>query len=149
MLQATTIITLVRSGNFFVGCALELVPDQSVPTLLLMVLTMTVGTVLIMWMGEMITERGIGNGMSLLIFTSIAASFPAAMGTIFQTQGWMTFTLVILVALVVMIAIVFVEQSQRRIPVQYAKRMVGRRMYGGTSTSVSYTHLTLPTILLV
>ncbi|MCT1384607.1 preprotein translocase subunit SecY [Brachybacterium sp. p3-SID1565] len=136
VLQATTIITLVRSGNFFVGCALELVPDQSVPTLLLMVLTMTVGTVLIMWMGEMITERGIGNGMSLLIFTSIAASFPAAMGTIFQTQGWMTFTLVILVALVVMIAIVFVEQSQRRIPVQYAKRMVGRRMYGGTSTYI-------------
>ncbi|MFQ6485872.1 preprotein translocase subunit SecY [Brachybacterium epidermidis] len=136
VLQATTIITLVRSGNFFVGCALELVPDQSVPTLLLMVLTMTVGTVLIMWMGEMITERGIGNGMSLLIFTSIAASFPAAMGTIFQTQGWMTFILVILVALVVMIAIVFVEQSQRRIPVQYAKRMVGRRMYGGTSTYI-------------
>ena len=136
VLQSTTIITLVRSGNFFVGCALELVPDQSMPALLLMVLTMTVGTVLIMFMGEMITERGIGNGMSLLIFTSIAASFPSAMGTIFQTQGWLTFTLVILVALVVMIAIVFVEQSQRRVPVQYAKRMVGRRMYGGTSTYI-------------
>ena len=136
VLQSTTIITLVRSGNFFVGCNLPLVPDQSIPTLLTMVLTMTVGTVLIMFMGEMITERGIGNGMSLLIFTSIAASFPSAMGTIFQTQGWLTFTLVILVALVVMIAIVFVEQSQRRVPVQYAKRMVGRRMYGGTSTYI-------------
>lgn len=136
VLQSTTIITLVRSGNFFVGCSLELVPDQSIPALLLMVLTMTVGTVLIMFMGEMITERGIGNGMSLMIFTSIAASFPAAMGTIFQTQGWLTFALVILVALVVMIAIVFVEQSQRRVPVQYAKRMVGRRMYGGTSTYI-------------
>lgn len=136
VLQSTTIITLVRSGNFFVGCALELVPDQSIPTLLLMVLTMTVGTVLIMWMGEMITERGIGNGMSLMIFVSIAAAFPAAMGQIYATQGWLTFSLVILVSLIVMIGVVFVEQSQRRIPVQYAKRMVGRRMYGGTSTYI-------------
>ncbi|GAA1489033.1 preprotein translocase subunit SecY [Brachybacterium sacelli] len=136
VLQATTIITLVRSGQFFVGCNLTLVPDQSVPTLLLMVLAMTVGTVLIMFMGEMITERGVGNGMSLMIFTSIAASFPGAMGQVFQLQGWMIFALVILVALVVMIGVVFVEQSQRRIPVQYAKRMVGRRMYGGTSTYI-------------
>ena len=101
-----------------------------------MVLAMTVGTVLIMFMGEMITERGIGNGMSLMIFTSIAASFPGAMSQVFELQGWMTFALVILVALVVMIGVVFVEQSQRRIPVQYAKRMVGRRMYGGTSTYI-------------
>lgn len=136
VLQATTIITLVRSGQFFVGCNLTLVPDESIPALLLMVLAMTVGTVLIMFMGEMITERGIGNGMSLMIFTSIAASFPGAMSQVFQLQGWMTFGLVILVALVVMIGVVFVEQSQRRIPVQYAKRMVGRRMYGGTSTYI-------------
>ena len=136
VLQATTIITLVRSGNFFTGCTLELMPDQSIITLVLMVLTMTVGTVLIMWMGEMITERGIGNGMSLLIFTSIAASFPAALGQIWQLQGWMTFGLVVLIALLVMLGVVFVEQSQRRVPVQYAKRMVGRRMYGGTSTYI-------------
>ncbi|GAA1295034.1 MULTISPECIES: preprotein translocase subunit SecY [Brachybacterium] len=136
VLQATTIITLVRSGNFFVGCNLPLVPDQSIPTLLLMVLAMTVGTVLIMFMGEMITERGIGNGMSLMIFTSIAASFPGALTQVFQLQGWMVFALVLLVALVVMVGVVFVEQSQRRIPVQYAKRMVGRRMYGGTSTYI-------------
>ncbi|MFC7376026.1 preprotein translocase subunit SecY [Brachybacterium sp. GCM10030267] len=136
VLQATTIITLVRSGQFFVGCQLELVPDQSIHTLLLMVVTMTVGTVLIMFMGEMITERGIGNGMSLMIFSSIAASFPSAMAQIWELQGWLVFALVILVALLVMIGIVFVEQSQRRIPVQYAKRMVGRRMYGGTSTYI-------------
>ncbi|WP_010532510.1 preprotein translocase subunit SecY [Brachybacterium squillarum] len=136
ILQSTTIITLVRSGNFFPGCTLELIPDQSIPALVLMVLTMTVGTVLIMWMGEMITERGIGNGMSLLIFTSIAASFPVALGQIFELQGWLTFSLVILIALLVMLGVVFVEQSQRRIPVQYAKRMVGRRMYGGTSTYI-------------
>ncbi|MDN5686543.1 MAG: preprotein translocase subunit SecY [Brachybacterium sp.] len=136
VLQATTIITLVRSGQFFPGCNLTLVPDQSVPALLLMVLAMTVGTVLIMFMGEMITERGVGNGMSLLIFTSIASSFPGAMGQVFQLQGWAIFAVVIVVALVVMIGVVFVEQSQRRIPVQYAKRMVGRRMYGGTSTYI-------------
>ena len=136
VLQSTTIITLVRSGNFFVGCNLPLVPDQSIPTLLTMVLTMTVGTVLIMFMGEMITERGIGNGMSLMIFTSIAASFPGSFTQVWQLQGWLTFSLVILVALVVMVGMVFVEQSQRRIPVQYAKRMVGRRMYGGTSTYI-------------
>jgi preprotein translocase subunit SecY len=99
-------------------------------------MAMTVGTVIIMWMGELITERGIGNGMSLLIFTSIAASFPSALGQILTLQGWLTFSLVIVVALVVMIGVVFVEQSQRRIPVQYAKRMVGRRMYGGTSTYI-------------
>ena len=136
VLQSTTIITLVRSGNFFVGCNLPLVPDESIPTLLTMVLTMTVGTVLIMFMGEMITERGIGNGMSLMIFTSIAASFPGSFSQVFEMQGWLTFALVILVALVVMVGMVFVEQSQRRIPVQYAKRMVGRRMYGGTSTYI-------------
>ncbi|MCS6711224.1 preprotein translocase subunit SecY [Brachybacterium sp. EF45031] len=136
ILQATTIITMVRSGNFFIGCALEVIPDQSIPALLLMILTMTVGTVLIMWMGEMITERGIGNGMSLLIFTSIAASFPMALGQIFQAQGWVTFLLVMLLALVILVGVVFVEQSQRRVPVQYAKRMVGRRTYGGTSTYI-------------
>ena len=136
VLQSTTIITLVRSGNFFVGCNLELVPDQSIPTLLSMVMTMTVGTVLIMFLGEMITERGIGNGMSLMIFTSIASSFPGSFSQVWQLQGWLTFSLVILVALVVMVGMVFVEQSQRRIPVQYAKRMVGRRMYGGTSTYI-------------
>jgi preprotein translocase subunit SecY len=136
VLQATTIVTLVRTGQFFPGCNLELMPDQSILTLVLMVTTMAVGTIIIMWMGEVITERGIGNGMSLMIFTSIASSFPSALGNIFQLQGWMTFALVIVVALVVMIGVVFVEQSQRRIPVQYAKRMVGRRMYGGTSTYI-------------
>jgi preprotein translocase subunit SecY len=136
VLQATTIVTLVRTGQFFPGCNLELMPDQSILTLVLMVTTMAVGTIIIMWMGEVITERGIGNGMSLMIFTSIASSFPSALGNIFQLQGWMTFALVLLVALVVMIGVVFVEQSQRRIPVQYAKRMVGRRMYGGTSTYI-------------
>jgi preprotein translocase subunit SecY len=95
---------------------------------------MTAGAALVMWMGEMITERGIGNGMSLLIFAGIAARIPGEGKSILDSRGGVTFTLVCVAALVIVIGVVFVEQGQRRIPVQYAKRMVGRRMYGGTST---------------
>ena len=102
-----------------------------------MVLTMTAGTGVIMWLGELITERGIGNGMSLLIFTSIAASFPTALWSIAGGDNGATKFIVVLVIVVLVIAlVVFVEQSQRRIPVQYAKRMVGRKMYGGSSTYI-------------
>jgi preprotein translocase subunit SecY len=89
-----------------------------------------------MWMGELITERGIGNGMSLLIFTSIAAGFPGSLWAIKDSRGWETFIIVCLLGFAVIAAVVFVEQCQRRIPVQYAKRMIGRRMYGGTSTYI-------------
>ena len=89
-----------------------------------------------MWMGEQITERGVGNGMSLLIFTSIASSFPSALGSIQRTHGWRIFAAVCGIGLLVMLAVVYVEQSVRRIPVQYAKRMIGRRTIGGTSTYI-------------
>nr|PZN00409.1 MAG: preprotein translocase subunit SecY [Actinomycetota bacterium] len=136
-LQAASYITLARNGVFFPGCALEIVPDSSWQTLTIMVLTMTAGTVFIMWMGERITERGVGNGMSLLIFVSVASSFPAAVTTIWSSSDGKTKTiLVTLLVLVIIAAVVFVEQSQRRIPVQYAKRMVGRRMLGGSSTYI-------------
>jgi preprotein translocase subunit SecY len=90
----------------------------------------------IMWLGELITDRGIGNGMSLLIFTSIASRFPSQGSQILQTKGATTFTIVLILGLLIMCAIVFMEQGQRRIPVQYAKRMIGRRMYGGTTTYI-------------
>src|SRR5207244_10086941 len=99
-----------------------------------MVITMTAGTAVIMWLAELITDRGVGNGMSVLIFTSIAARIPAEGNTIRQSGGTFVFTMVCLLGLAIIAAVVFVEQAQRRIPVQYAKRMVGRRMYGGTST---------------
>jgi preprotein translocase subunit SecY len=102
----------------------------------MIVITLTAGTGLIMWFAELVTERGIGNGMSLLIFTSIAASFPGALGSIWAAKGFEIFALVILVGIVIIALIVFVEQSQRRVPVQYAKRMVGRRTYGGTNTYI-------------
>ena len=99
-----------------------------------MVITMTAGTAVIMWLGELITDRGVGNGMSVLMFTSIAARIPSEGRVILQNAGGFVFTLIVLLGLAIIIAVVFVEQAQRRIPVQYAKRMVGRRQYGGTST---------------
>ncbi|MFV0457201.1 MAG: preprotein translocase subunit SecY [Actinomycetales bacterium] len=138
VLQSTTYVAVARSGNLFPGCAVadQVIPDQSIAVILIMILTMTAGTGLIMWMGELITEKGIGNGMSLLIFTSIAAAFPASMWAIWQSRGFEIFLLVLAVGILVVALVVFVEQSQRRIPVQYAKRMVGRRTYGGTNTYI-------------
>ena len=103
-----------------------------------MVLTMTAGTAVIMWLGELITDRGIGNGMSLLIFTSIIAALPgAALDRSSRPRARFAFGVVIAARHRDHgRAVVFVEQAQRRIPVQYAKRMVGRGMYGGTSTYI-------------
>jgi preprotein translocase subunit SecY len=137
VLQSTTIIALARSGQLFQGCSEPVIPQDSWTTLAIMVLTMTAGTGLIMWLGELITERGVGNGMSLLIFTSIASNFPSAMWSIAGGAGGVgKFITVLLLVVLVIGLVVFVEQSQRRIPVQYAKRMVGRRMYGGSSTYI-------------
>ncbi|WP_432524312.1 preprotein translocase subunit SecY [Kineococcus sp. SYSU DK006] len=138
VLQSTTYVTIARTpGRLFNNaCTADVVPDKSIQTILLMVLTMTAGTGLIMWMGELVTERGVGNGMSLLIFAQIAAGFPTSLLNIGRERGWLTFAGVILVGLVVVAAVIAVEQSQRRVPVQYAKRMIGRRMYGGTTTYI-------------
>ncbi len=138
VLQSTTLVAVARGGQLFPSCSEQIVPDQSVITLLIMITTMTAGTGLIMWLGELITERGVGNGMSLLIFTSIAAGFPGSLLAIRSASsgGWFTLGLVVAIGMVIMALVVFVEQSQRRVPVQYAKRMVGRRMYGGTSTYI-------------
>ncbi|MFF2369885.1 preprotein translocase subunit SecY [Agromyces sp. NPDC058110] len=139
VLQSTTLITVARSGALFPSgdpsCS-QLITNDAWYAILLMVITMTAGTGLIMWMGELITERGIGNGMSLLIFTSIASTFPGSLWSIAQARGLDTFFVVLAVGLLVVVAVVFVEQSQRRVPVQYAKRMVGRRTYGGNNTYI-------------
>ncbi|QYM75487.1 preprotein translocase subunit SecY [Leucobacter luti] len=139
VLQSTTLITVARSGQLFgasANQACQNLVSQEWWAILIMIITMTAGTGLIMWFGELITERGVGNGMSLLIFTSISATFPGAMWVIKESRGWEVFFLVLGVGLVVIAAVVFVEQSQRRIPVQYAKRVVGRRTYGGSSTYI-------------
>jgi len=137
ILQSVTIITTARAGLLFQGCPFPILANNSVVTILLMVITMTAGTALIMWLGELVTERGIGNGMSILIFTSIASGFPTGMLSVWHAEnGIRNFLIVLLMLVLVMGAVVFVEQSTRRVPVQYAKRMVGRKMYGGTSTYI-------------
>ncbi|MGN6301841.1 MAG: preprotein translocase subunit SecY [Angustibacter sp.] len=138
ILQSTTLVSVARAtpSPLFPGCSADLVPNNSIITVLIMVATMTAGTGLVMWLGELVTDKGIGNGMSLLIFTQIAASFPSALWAIKAAKGWNVFLIVLLVGVVIVAAVVFVEQSQRRVPVQYAKRMIGRRQYGGTSTYI-------------
>jgi preprotein translocase subunit SecY len=137
ILQSTAILSLARSpGALFQGCNEEIIPNQAIWVMLVMITVMTAGTAIVMWFGELITERGVGNGMSVLIFTSIIAVIPAQFANILSSRGAFTFAITILVGLVVITFVVFVEQAQRRIPVQYAKRMVGRRMYGGTSTYI-------------
>jgi preprotein translocase subunit SecY len=136
ILQATSIVALAANGGLLQGCSVghEIISNASIFTLVVIVLVMTAGAALVMWMGELVTERGIGNGMSLLIFAGIAARIPSEGKQILDTRGPVTFAAVCVAALIIIVGVVFVEQGQRRIPVQYAKRMVGRRMYGGTST---------------
>ncbi|MEU5694300.1 preprotein translocase subunit SecY [Actinosynnema sp. NPDC020468] len=133
VLQSTGIIALAVRRQLFQNCDVPVIPNDSIFTLVVLVVTMTAGTSVIMWLGEIITEKGIGNGMSLLIFTGIAARIPAE-GQVILGRGGLTFFLVLVAALLIIASVIYVEQAQRRIPVQYAKRMIGRRMYGGTST---------------
>ncbi|MEU8259923.1 preprotein translocase subunit SecY [Micromonospora sp. NPDC048999] len=142
VLQSSAFVALARSGQLFQNRCdqFPIIPrDTGIPdwlTLGLLVMTMTAGTGVVMWLGELITDRGVGNGMSVLIFTSIAARLPSEGWKIKTTKGWGMFFLVIALVLLVICAVTFIEQAQRRIPVQYAKRMIGRRMYGGTSTYI-------------
>jgi preprotein translocase subunit SecY len=126
-------------GSFLLGRKapnIVLLTDDSAPRILLVVLTLTAGTALIMWMGELITQRGIGNGMSILIMASVVSGLPAAYETVRSEGGNVVFGILILISVLTLVAIVFVEQGQRRIPVQFAKRVVGRRQYGGQSTYI-------------
>ena len=139
VLQSTTILVTARSGALFNYQCSQVVPDGSVWNLVVMVLIMTGGTGLIMWMAELITDKGLGQGMSILIFMSICSGFLPQLWEIgWGTKGtdgdWGKFAAVVGVLLVIMILVIYVELSQRRIPVQYTRRMIGRKMYGGSST---------------
>jgi len=142
ILQATGLVSVARTGSLFPQCPQRamIIPDQSIFTTITMVICMTAGTAFIMWFGELITDRGIGNGMSILMFVSIAAGFPGMLWSIKKqgklADGWIEFGIVIVAGLAIVALVVLVEQAQRRIPVQYAKRMIGRRSYGGTSTYI-------------
>ena len=137
ILQSTGLVAVARTpGRLISGCNEAIIPDTSWQRIVTMIVVMTAGTSVIMWLGELITDRGIGNGMSILIFTSIAASFPGQLWSIKVQKGLFAFIVVLTVGVAVVAAVVFVEQAQRRIPVQYAKRMVGLQAYGGTSTYI-------------
>ncbi len=138
VLQATSFTFIFSSGGggFVPGDDLNLLPNWSIPRVMLIVFTMTAGTALIMWMGENISQRGIGNGMSLIIFASVVSSFPAQGDQIRLEAGWGMLAVVVVILIGILAAIVFVEQGQRRIPVQFAKRVVGRRQYGGQNTYI-------------
>jgi preprotein translocase subunit SecY len=140
VLQSTGYIELARSGTLFNGCGVAgdnpIIPNASVFTIATMVITMVAGTTVIMWMGELITDRGVGNGMSVLIFTTVISVIPGEILAIYRDKSPFYAAVAVVVVVFIVAFIVFMEQAQRRIPVQYAKRMVGRRMYGGTSTYI-------------
>ncbi|MGH9188793.1 MAG: preprotein translocase subunit SecY [Acidimicrobiales bacterium] len=137
VLQATGITYQLNNGLLgSTDSGVSLVRDFDVPHVALIVLTITAGTAIVMWMGELITQRGIGNGMSILIFSNVVSSMPAQFANVRAEKGNLAFAIFLAVGLAMIAAIVFVEQGQRRIPVQFAKRVVGRRTYGGQSTYI-------------
>jgi preprotein translocase subunit SecY len=140
LLQSTGYIELARSGTLFNGCGTAtdnpLIPNGSVFTIATMVITMVAGTTVIMWMGELITDRGVGNGMSVLIFTTVISVIPGEILAIYRDKSPFYAAVAVVVVVFIVAFIVFMELAQLRFPVQYAKRMVGRRMYGGTSTYI-------------
>ena len=130
----TVVLALVQSVAYVLYFkSQDALPDFSYGKLYLIVVSLTAGTTLVMWLGELITQRGVGNGISLLIFASILASMPSAI------EGWLGLPplsqiLIAIIALGVVVAVVFINEGQRRIPIQYAKRVVGRRMTSGGTT---------------
>ena len=138
LIQSTALAFLANSGQLqdSTGAPVDLIPNFSAPYVALIVLSLTAGTALIMWLGELISQKGIGNGMSILIFASIISTLPSEGAAILAARGMGTFLVVVALGILIIVAIVIMEQGQRRIPVQYAKRVVGRRMYGGQSVYI-------------
>ncbi|MEH6224048.1 preprotein translocase subunit SecY [Corynebacterium pseudotuberculosis] len=134
LLQSSGIVALADRKQLLGAGVQVLMPNAGLWTLIMLVLVMSAGAMLVMWLGEIITERGVGNGMSLLIFAGIATRLPSDGANILNSSGGVVFAVVLVAVIILVVGVVFVEQGQRRIPVQYAKRMVGRRQYGGSST---------------
>src|SRR5271155_3043552 len=118
------------------GTSIDLIPKFNFALAAFMVLILTAGTAFVMWLAELITQRGIGQGMSILIFANVVAGIPSGLNTVLQEGGRVKFSVILLVSLALLVLIVFVDQGQRRIPVTFAKRVVGRKMYGGSSTYI-------------
>jgi preprotein translocase subunit SecY len=142
LLQAAGLTFIFGQGNgsAFFG-AVANVPDivlldPFMPRALLVIPSLVAGTALLMWIGELISQRGIGNGMSILIFASVVADLPYGYYSLLQSRKVVVFVVLVSVSLAILVAVVRVELGQRRIPVQFAKRVVGRRMYGGQNTYI-------------
>ena len=141
-LQATVLVFLFGTGGggaFFSAVqapSVPLLPDGIWPRGYLIIPTLVAGTAVLMWMGELISQRGIGNGMSMIIFASVASGLPSGFYAILQLDKVFWFVAMIVLTILIIIAVVFVELGQRRIPVQFAKRVVGRRMMGGQNTYI-------------
>jgi preprotein translocase subunit SecY len=137
LMQATGLIYAFHGhDSALLGTTITLIPKFSVALGAFMVLILTAGTAFVMWLAELITQRGIGQGMSILIFANVVASIPSGGKAIYEEGGALKFTIMLLVSLALLVFIVFMDQGQRRIPVTFAKRVVGRRMYGGQSTYI-------------
>jgi preprotein translocase subunit SecY len=137
VMQSSGLVFLFHSGELFgAGSNIDLIKDFSAQRVLFIILVFTAGTAVVMWLAELITQRGIGNGMSILIFSNVVAAMPIYGEQIKADKGWFGLGVIIFVVLALLVAIVFVEQGQRRIPVTFAKRVQGRRMYGGQSTYI-------------
>ena len=135
----TVVLALVQAIGLTVGLFRSAVIDQSAFSIVVIVLVLTAGTAFLMWLGEQINDKGIGNGISMLIFAGIAARIPSGIRSLFVAvkDGQMsiiTLILFALAALVCVVVVIMIQEGQRKIPVQYAKRVVGRKMYGGQST---------------
>jgi preprotein translocase subunit SecY len=130
--QAIGYVFLFRSFSSSAGQAI--IPDFDTPHVFLIVMSLTAGTVLLMWMGELITQRGIGNGISLMIFASIVAGLPNGIQSWWTNPDQVFKVMMPFIALGVVAAVVFIQEGQRRIPIQYAKRVIGRRMSAGGQT---------------
>jgi preprotein translocase subunit SecY len=138
----TIVLSVIQSATIAAGLQTQqgIVINPGLGFMLLTIISLTTGTAFIMWLGEQISERGVGNGMSLIIFTGIVVGLPHAMQNIYQntfiTHEWSPLTLILIIAMMIVVVafIVLVERGERRIPVQYAKRVVGRRVMGGQST---------------
>ena len=137
IMQSSGLVFLFHSGQIFQSSStIDLIPDFTAPRVLFIIMIFTAGTAVVMWLAELITQRGIGNGMSILIFSNVVAAIPIYGRLIKADRGWFGLGVIVAVVLALLVAIVFVEQGQRRIPVTFAKRVQGRRMYGGQSTYI-------------
>jgi preprotein translocase subunit SecY len=139
LMQSSGIVFLYHSGRLFPNLPAsqaDLIPNFHWPRVLFMILVLTAGTAFVMWLGELITQRGIGNGMSLLIFSNVVSAIPIYGQFIRNDRGWSGLAIVIVICMALLTAIVFMELGQRRIPVTFARRVQGHRMYGGQSTYI-------------